>query len=46
MKKLIEFVNTTFPYFWATCWIIIITAGSFGLAVSLIKWALNLLGVL
>ena len=46
MKKLKEFIETTFPYFLATCWIIIITAGSFGVAVSLIKWVLNLLGVL
>lgn len=46
MKKLKEFIEIAFPYFWAFCWVIIITAGSFGVAVMLVKWLLNLLGVL
>lgn len=46
MKKLKDFVHLIIPYLWAFCWVIIITAGSFGVAVMLVKWLLNLLGVL
>lgn len=46
MKKLIEFLNDTLPYLWATCWAVIITAGSFGVAWVMINWVLKLLGVL
>lgn len=46
MRKVTEFINKTLPYFWAVCWIVTITSASFGLAWTLIKWILNLLGVL
>lgn len=46
MKKLQEVLNKVIPPLWAFCWVIILTAGSFGVAVALVKWLLNLLGVL
>lgn len=46
MKKLKEFFDETLPYLWGVCWVIIITFGSFGLAMKLIMWVLRLMGVL
>lgn len=46
MKKLQEVLSKAIPPLWAFCWVVILTAGSFGVAVALVKWVLNLLGVL
>lgn len=45
MKKFIAWLEKWLPYVWAMLWVVAITAFSVGVAVYLVKWVLNLMGV-